>query len=981
MKLLTNLLPLPQRYKKGEFDPANHLILQHGKLHLEWPDLLNIKATVDYNVFGKKLGALYLSRNASVAPTFVFGWELEGVHVYDLARTLPTFFDSWISGLKSGFPPHLSWKIHVGTRQTSTARTAELSDLLIDCENEAIAQLLCDDIARVQELTRAGKRCERFIHLYCYYWGAKDKTLGDSEDAVETGIREAFMLFSDFRGWFSGAKAKKDAERIEEIFRHGYYQGHQATHNALSGTWGITATPMSHDALWANLRARFSGEEPGTSPYKIQCTINKRGVFLSEEIAQTHIANALVRDGAIELAEQGVSIKRWNPETESMETDHIAVLEARQKFSGWAHEFHQAKGLWDTFAIEDVEGVEYFVDISPGSVKVQRENAQDMHRQSVKRAEQYAKQGEFSAEADNALKESKQIMAEFFSGDRPLRIAFVALIHRPSINELDLAVREFQSYFKLCPLERENKIAGRIWLQTLPCKQELMLQVRIRILEMGYPMPQLDIDFRHTYNTKQAFGMLPFARTLPNDLSGIELVARDKQPIYVDLFSHRRQPHWAIVAKQRVGKSYFANQISDRAIAEGQPVTWIDMPPDGNDSSSLEDRCILQDGSHVDCRRKSFNILGIPAALLLDTSVLTPSQRADRFKSLQGFWLELLMILGGPTGEEKQLVQVTRELLGLAIDIFLAEPEIQQRYFAAVTDGFGSDAWGQTPTLHDFVKFTKRYKIQHHLQNIKGAVDEALDLIDLRLSRKADPSTTIGAAIARPSTVDIEHTLLTVFSLRGLEPGSEESLAYCAGAYASAIQKSLSYPISHVIVEEAQKAAEEPGVVKMMSDIITRYGKAGVRLGLITNSFDKVAQSQAGRDLLDNITTKFVGPITEASLGGLSQTLNIPMEMIEKCASPAFYTKTKTGRSNWLLVDNGRHTICSFHPGWVSAALSASNSNERASRRKFMAAISDKYTAIAAFTLYFRYCCEREQIVQTLSDSQIQEYEKQCLLV
>ena len=43
-----------------------------------------------------------------------------------------------------------------------------------------------------------------------------------------------------------------------------------------------------------------------------------------------------------------------------------------------------------------------------------------------------------------------------------------------------------------------------------------------------------------------------------------------------------------------------------------------------------------------------------------------------------------------------------------------------------------------------------------------------------------------------------------------------------------------------------------------------------------------------------------------------------------------------------------------------------------------MEVITDKYTAIAAFTLYFRHCCEREQIVQTLSDSQIKEYEKQC---
>lgn len=977
--MLTKLLPqiLPQRYKKGEFNPADYLILQQGKLQLEWAKLFALRASVDYNVFGKSVGALYLSNGAALVPTMVFGWELKGVHVYDLARTLPTFYDGWLKGLQNGFPNHLSWKIHVGTQDTSTARTTELSTLVHECDNESVAQILCDEIARAQALTRNGRRSERFIRLYCYYWGDRDKSQGDAEDAIETGIRETLDLLSELKSWISGSRIKRQMQRIEEIFRHSFYQGHQATQNLLDGTWGMGATPMTHDQLWAHLRRRFTDDDPGESPYQITCRIDHSGIHLSERMSDAHIGNVLVRDSAIDLSNQGVSIKRWNQETEVIETDFIGVLEARQKFPGWAHEFHQVKGLWDAFAIKDVHGVEYFVEISASSTKAQRENAQDLHRQAVKKAELAAQQGEFSAYADNALKESKAIMADLFSGGRPLRISFVVVIHRPSINELDLACREFQSHFKLCPLERENSVAGRIWLQTLPCVAEHLLQLKIRILDMGHPMPSIDINFRHVYNTQQAIGLLPFARTLPNDASGLEFIALDKQPILVDLFTHTRQPHWCAISQQRKGKSFVSNSVSDLAIAHGQPVTIIDYPPP-DDSSALRDRCILQNGSHVDVHREAFNILGIPRALLLEDSRLNEKERKDRFKALQGFWLELLMILGGPTSEEIQLVQVTRELLNIAIDSYLSDVEVQQRYYAALKAGFGSPAWEHTPTLHDFVKHTKRYKIQHKLHRVQGAVDEALNLLDLRLSRKADPYTAIGAAIARPSTVDIESSLLTVFSLRGLQPGSEESLAYCSGAYASAIQKSLSHPISHVIVEEAQKAAEEPGVVKMMSDIITRYGKAGVRLGLVTNSFDKVAQSQAGRDLLDNITTKFVGSIAESSISSLSQTLNIPVEVLEKAATETFYANKKEGYSHWIVVDNGRHTLARYYPGWISAALSASNSNERAVRHRFMQVIEDKFVAIAAFSLYFRQCCERERIVQDLSDAAIKEFEQRC---
>jgi hypothetical protein len=268
--------------------------------------------------------------------------------------------------------------------------------------------------------------------------------------------------------------------------------------------------------------------------------------------------------------------------------------------------------------------------------------------------------------------------------------------------------------------------------------------------------------------------------------------------------------------------------------------------------------------------------------------------------------------------------------------------------------------------------------LQNHLQNISGPVDEALNYLDLRLSRKCDPNTVVGQAIARPSTVNIEQTLLTVFSMRGLESGSEEALAYCAGAYSIAIQKSLSHPISHVIVEEAQKAIKEPGVVRMMSDIITRYGKDGVRLGMVTNSFDDVADSEAGRALLNNITTKIIGPISEASIERLSQKLNIPLDLVEKCAGSAFYTDKKEGRMNVLLCDNGRHTFASFFPGWLSIALSASNRNERESRNQFLRVIGNKYVAIAAFSMYVRYSFERGLDLQVLPVEQIKEFERRC---
>ena len=60
-------------------DPANLIVLQGHKNHLEWPKAIDLVASVDFDVFGQRIGGLYLGGNK-----MVFGWDITGEHVYDL---------------------------------------------------------------------------------------------------------------------------------------------------------------------------------------------------------------------------------------------------------------------------------------------------------------------------------------------------------------------------------------------------------------------------------------------------------------------------------------------------------------------------------------------------------------------------------------------------------------------------------------------------------------------------------------------------------------------------------------------------------------------------------------------------------------------------------------------------------------------------------------------------------------------------------
>lgn len=977
----TNLTPL-----KVEAAPADQVLINGSPVWREWPQVFGLKATVDYNVFGKKIGALYLKPHQGQDPTFVFGFDVQGTHVYDLARTIESFYDNWRSGLKCAFPKHISWKIHVGYRKCSARKTEELTEVALNCPHPTLAHLTCDQIVTIQELTRQGDRCDRFTHLYVYYWGNRDRLKGQAEGALEASIKEVSDVVYGIKAQFTGKKQQTEARRAEEEYTSAYYQGFQFTSDHLTSTLGLPVEPMDHDTLWSNLRARFSGHDAGPSPHVVHCKINRQGIFLNEDYEPSpHICNALVKDGQINLNESGVSIKRWNAEEDKFETDYIGLLAATQKFEGWPHGYGQLKGLHDPFTDPKVEGVEFFVDISSSSAKVQKANAQEAHRRAVTKASKAAETKEFSAAANRALQESEQILADYDSGDTTLRISFAALVHSSSINELDMKCQSFQNLFKLTPLQREFTATGRVWLQTLPCMPEHLLNLKILVMGFGAPMPSVKLSHRLTYNTEQAMGIFPMTRTVAHDRSGIEMIATDKQFVNIDLFSATATKHWAALAEQRKGKSVVAQVISDRAISQRQPVTWIDIPPENN--SPLKNRCDLFDGSHIDIKEQSLNFLGITSALLLQSSPLSTKVRASRFKLLQTGWLSLLMTLGGPPKEKIHLAQVTRTILETAIDLFVNDHNIQSRYVSALKAGFGSREWhgdpdnygrGGMPTLCDFYEFLQPYRLQEALHSMDGVTREALDLLLVRLAKKADPSTSMGAAISRPSTVDVEKSFLTVFSLSGVEFGTEDALAYCAAAYTSAMQKSLSHPISHLIFEEAHKVADEPGVLQMMSDSITMLGKSGVRTGIVTNSFAAVAKSKAGQNLIDNLTTKFIGKIQPGSAQNLSKLLQIPIELMKICSNDNFNPIRKAGCSQWLVFDGGKHTIARLHPGWMSLALGLSNSDQGLIKQKFFELISDPVVAIRAFTLYFRHCCESEIDLVCPEADVIERYAKKC---
>jgi hypothetical protein len=980
----------PRNLTRSQDSERELLETDNASTHKEWAEILELKASIDFDAFNVSVGGLLVAPTLKAPPSFVFGIAVKFDHAYDLARTINTFYDARVSGLRAILPPHISIKIHLGRRYDSSDRVTEMLELIEGCENESVVQLAIDEIGTTQQLTAEKKRIQRFAHLYVTYTPRKDKSAGDVGDIVEKNIKFITKTLGALKsvGTFVSQKiigpslgdvANRDAkaaiQETETRFREAYFSGFQLTFDILRQRMGLDVRAMDHDELLSNLRERFSGDRSGQSPHKINCKIDNSGVYLTEELRGQHIANWITKDSNVTLEDEGVIVKAWNTESERVKSDYISVLIAREKVPGWKHEYHQCSAIWSALSSEFLHDVEFFIDFHSSNQAILFKNSKDSYKQSLKRIEKAAKKGEFSAAGQRGLTEGAISLTNLDRSEKGLRASIVALIHAPSTSALDKATRQFQQDFSLVDMQREDRLSHLTWLQTLPCYVGEMCRFQAFPSFSKFVLP-IEADFVFGYTCTQAIGLFPVAGTQAIHASGIELISQDGQPIYVDFFDPQNPVMWAFVGKQRQGKSYFGNKVADHALLRAQPVTIIDLPNDGG-NSALKTRCNVLNGSEIDCREQSLNLLHLSASVLIP-GVFDEKDRQSRMLDTLDNWLDLLMILGGPTAAQESEWQTTKDLLRIAIDLYICDPDIQRRYHAALTAGFGSPEWEATPTLADFRRFYQRETLQHKIGNIKGNIDDALNNLDMRLEQKTNPNTVIGRAIARPSTVDIDRSIYTVFSLRGLKLGSEEARAFVLGAYACAIQKSIGHLISHVVFEECNSAAEDPAIVSMMSTLVTRMGKAGVRCGFITNSFKKLAESDAGRVLLDNIGLKFFGPIDASSIELLSETMAVPVDMLQKCSAPTFLTDKTQGKMNILVSENGRNTITQFFPGWISSALNASHRFEGEAKRAFFQTIPDKNVALPAFSLYFRACCETGKAVRVLPPETIKDYEKLC---
>jgi hypothetical protein len=882
-------------------------------------DLLHLATLVRLELRNRHVGA-YLLKKGDGRFCFVFGFDCRGIHSYMTSEQLEAVFDNLESGLKD-LPANERLTIHLGAFSSDRERQDQLKELAKNSSLEEIEFLLTGERARVQELTRLGLREPKYLRLYVTY------TVEPSTEAAEDLAEVSLAKMQKAWNWYTDTDVDFDNAQLKKMLTSAFTDGFFIWEQLLSNKIGLFVRSLDENELWSSLWKVFNYSDPIHIPQLLVLNGKKMHEKITSEVHSTTL-----------LLESEVPV--FDREWVHVNDRYVGVLTFLDKPGGWSDKMTQLRYLWDILARDIVVDTEIICEITPANPALVKTTVQRLIKQSNVASLKANEKRSIDVGAQVNTRRSVDAQEKLYEGAVPMYAGIAILVHRPTLERLDEACKYIENCFRRPAwVKREREYAWKIWLQTLPMVWETLL---------AQPFNR-----RQVYLSGEIPGLTPLMCTRVIDRQGLELIGEDGgTPVFIDLFEQHK--NLGIFATTRAGKSVLVSGILTQALAYGIPVVALDYPkPDGSSTFTDYTEFMGSSGAYFDISKQANNLFEMP-----DFRKFPKDKQEERFFDYKDFLASALMTLVmGETRDIRDpvLPQTIRAVINILLTSFFDEPEIQGRYQAALERGFGSEAWDETPTLQDFVRFCSLERLP--VDAIEGNVKPALEQIKLRLNFWLN--SRVGRAISRPSSFPTNAPLL-VFALRNLSD-SEDAGILSLSAYAAALRRALESPASIFFIDESPILFRFSEIAKLVGGLFANGAKAGIRVILSGQDPNTIANSVAGSQIFQNMTTRLIGRIQPTALRSFEAILDYPKEVISQNAVEAFFPRKQGVYSRWLLDDVGIYTFCRYYPAYVQLAAVANNPDEQEARTAFLNHYPDKYEAMAEFSKYLIDCIRNDR--------------------
>ncbi len=896
--------------------------LKKQKIVMEpFEDSVHYQTTIRFRFRGMNIGAFLLKRTPHSPWGLTFGFKSPGIHSFLPNQKFEQVFSDLENGLKD--LPKEKITFHLGAYKTDEKRQKHLDKLIEKAPSEELKFLLMGEKARVRQLCRQGLREPKSLYIFVTYHSSSGN---QHQDWIDKALKSIDEVWTELSGKSQGFKQK----RLSKILRRAWADGLVNWRQILEGKLGLKVRPLSSDELWNYQWQRLNV----TSPIKVPQEIVVDHQKVTEVIRSRRHGTTLMLETEPE----------YNREWVKVAGKYIGVLTFWDKPGGWKNKRSQLHYLWDLVARELVTDTEIITQLVPANQK----RVSLLVKQATQQAYNRSKNSEKKSGQDIAasLKAKKGVKAteQLLEGDMPLYVATIILVKRDNLEDLEEACRYIENCFhRPAWVVRERQITWKLWLQSMPIVDE-------NLLTSGF------IQRRQMYLNSEAPGFLPIVKTWSKDTEGLELISEDGgTPIFIDLFNtgNDKHRHLFVVGTTRSGKSVLVGGILNQALVRDIPVVAIDYPkPDGSSTYTTYTEFMGKRGAYFDVGKESVNMFDRP-----DLAKLPEDKQLERFEDYKDFLCSCLMVMVIGESNDVLLNQTVRTILYQSLNAFFNDREILKRYDEAETGGLGSLEWEKMPTLFDFLAYTQKLISENHFDHLQtsekvipfnsksGAIlPKALEQIILRLQYWT--SSRVGKAISNPSSVP-SNAALMVLALRQISE-NEDAAILSLVAYAAALRRAMSHPLSIFFIDESPILFKFPSVVRLVASIISNGAKSGVRVVLSAQDPNSIANTEAGAQILQNINTRIIGRVQPTAIDSFERILNYDPLLIGRCAS--FEPKPWGLYTNWLVDDNGTISFCRYYVPKTLLGLVANNTDEQGVREEFLRAYPNKYEAISYFS-------------------------------
>lgn len=872
-------------------------------------DALHLAAMFRIALHGLNVGSCILIKGDKPDRLcFVFGFECGGIHSTVRSEQVNTIFNNLEAGLKD-LPQNEEITFHLASFADDESRQRELKAAIAKSPSIDFKYLLMAEQARIQELTRKGVRKPKSLRIYVTY--TVEPGTAQAQDWMEKILAKGLFFWQEF----TGEAEERDRLQIHTILTQAYKDGFGRWQQILSNKMGLDIKPLTDEQLWTVIWQRFNVSQPKPIPQLL--VLDEEGV--REEIKTDLHSTTLLLESAVPVCDrQWVKVK----------DKYVGVMTFLDKPGGWPNKLAQIRYLWELIARESVTDTEIFCQLTPANPTIVKTDMQRVLKQS-NLAASLAQEKNKTIDVGAQLKVEKSVAAQkqLFEGAKPIYTGVVILVHRSNIEQLDAACRDIETRFQQPAwVLRETEYAWKIWLQTLPIVWERLLAT---------PFPR-----RQCYLTSEVPGLIPLVTTKSADAKGFELITDEGgTPIHINLFDGEAK-NLGLFATTRGGKSVLVSGILTQTLARGIPVVALDYPkPDGTSTFTDYTHFMERNGAYFDISKESNNLFEKPDLGWIHDDRLREEVFWDYVSSIESALMT--MVMGSNT--ENLMFATVRSIISAALTKFFTDPEIEQRYQAAISSGIGTPAWEQTPTLKDFLAFCSPEHLA--LDEVRGMVYEAYQLIRLRLQFWSQ--SRVGRAISQPSSFPTDAQLL-VFALRNLSNPEDAAVLSLSASFA-AMRRALSHPASIFFIDEAPILFEFEEVANVVSQFCANGNKAGMRVILSAQDPDTIARSKFASKIFQNLKIRLIGRIQAVAINSFENILKYPKEIIEKNAGDSFFPKKEDIYSQWLLDYEGRYTFCRYYPAYEQLAVVANNPDEQKERTEVMQQYANKYEGLSAF--------------------------------